>query len=129
MAIVERPFLAASEPAPTFDVTGWVLRLAACGVFMAVGLTKFESHSMWVPMFAKIGFGDWFRYLAGTLQIAGGLLFLIPRAAYVAAALVGCTMVGAIAAHLFVLGSGVGGAIFPFALLIFVLAIAMRRSE
>jgi putative oxidoreductase len=129
MAIVERPLLAAPERVPTFDVTGWVLRIAACGVFVGVGLTKFASDSMWVKLFAQIGLGDWFRYVTGALQVAGGLLFLVPKTIYVGLVLAGVTMVGAIVVHLFVLDTGVGGAIIPLALLVFIVAVAARRSE
>jgi uncharacterized membrane protein YphA (DoxX/SURF4 family) len=127
--ILERPLLAAPERAPTFDVTGWVLRIAACAVFVGVGLTKFASESLWVKLFARIGLGDWFRYLTGALQVTGGLLFLIPRTVYVALALAGVTMVGAIIVHLFVLDTGVGGAVIPLALLIFIVAVAVRRPD
>ena len=129
MAIVERPLLAAPERVPTFDVTGWVLRIAACGVFVGVGLTKFASDSMWVKLFAQIGLGDWFRYVTGALQVAGGLLVLVPKTIYVGLVLAGVTMVGAIVVHLFVLDTGVGGAIIPLALLVFIVAVAARRSE
>jgi putative oxidoreductase len=127
MAIVERDLLSTPERVPAFDAIGWVLRLAAAAVFVAVGVSKLKSDPLWVQIFARIGFGDWFRYLTGVLQVAGGLLFLIPRAAYAAAALAGGTMVGAIAAHLFVLGTGVPGAIIPFILLLFVVAVALRE--
>lgn len=126
---MQSPLLAPPERAPTLDVIGWVLRLAVCGVFVGVGATKFESHSMWVTIFDRIGFGDWFRYLTGALQIAGGLLFLIPKATYAAAVLAGGTMAGAIAAHLFILGTGVPGAIIPFALLVFMLAVTFRGGD
>ena len=71
-------------------------------------------------LFAQIGLGDWFRYLTGTLQVIGGVLFLIPRFALCRGRARRGTMVGAVAVHLFVLDTGVGGAIIPFALLIFV---------
>lgn len=129
MPIVERPLLSAPERVPTFDVTGWVPRIGVCGVFVGVGLTKFATHSMWVQMFARIGLGDWFRYLTGALQVAGGLLFLVPKTIYVGLVLAGGTMVGAIVVHLFVLGTGVGGAIIPAALLIFIVAVAARRPD
>jgi uncharacterized membrane protein YphA (DoxX/SURF4 family) len=128
MTIVDRPLLA-PEQAPRIDVIGWILRLAVCGVFVAVGLSKFEAHSMWVALFARIGFGDWFRYFTGVLQVLGGVLFLIPKTRYVGTALVGMTMVGAVLAHLFVLGTGVPGAIIPFTLLLFVVVVAMRTGE
>jgi putative oxidoreductase len=129
LSILERPLLAEPQHAPAFDVTGWLLRLAVCGLFVGVGLTKFAAHSMWVKMFAQIGLGDWFRYLTGTVQVLGGVLFLIPKTVYGGLVLTGGTMVGAIIAHLFVLGTGIGGAIIPLALLIFVVAVAVRRPD
>lgn len=129
MAIVERPSLAAPERVPTFDVTGWMLRISAGLLFLGVGLAKFDSNSYWVRLFADIGLGDWFRYVTGALQVAGGLLFLVPRAIYPAAVLAGSTMLGAVFMHLFVLGTGPGGAIFPLALLAFIAVVATRRAE
>jgi putative oxidoreductase len=124
-----RLLLEQHERVPAFDISGWVLRLAACAVFIGVGATKFQSQSMWVPMFAAIGLGDWFRYLTGTLQVIGGLLFLTPRTAPLGAAIAGCTMAGAVATHLFVLPTGVGGAIIPFAMLIFTLAVGFSARR
>jgi putative oxidoreductase len=129
MAIVERQLLAPPERVPTVDAVGWVLRIAAAGVFFAVGVSKLESDPFWVRLFAQIGLGDWFRYLTGVMQVAGGLLFLIPRMVSAAAVLAGSTMVGAVAVHLFVLDTGIGGAIIPFALLLFLVAVAMRRAD
>jgi uncharacterized membrane protein YphA (DoxX/SURF4 family) len=129
MATFDPPLLAAHERVPTFDVTGWVLRISAGMLFLGVGLTKFESDAYWVRLFADIGLGVWFRYLTGALQVAGGLLFLIPRAVYAAAVIAGGTMVGAVVVHLFVLDTGVGGAVIPLALLIFILAVAAHRAE
>lgn len=80
-------------------------------------------------MFADIGLGDWFRHLTGALQVAGGLFFLILKTVYAAAVLAGGTMVGAVVVHMFVLDTGVGGAIIPLALLIFITAVAARRPE
>ena len=124
-----RDFLAPAPLTPSFDVTGWVLRIAAAILFLGVGVSKFEADSYWVTLFVAIGLGDWFRYLTGALQVAGGLLFLIPKTIYVGLVLAGGTMVGAIIVHLFVLGTGVGGAIIPAALLIFTMAVAARRPD
>ena len=129
MAIVDRPLLTSSERVPTFDVTGWALRIGIAAVFIWVGVSKLQSDPLWVKMFNRIGFGDWFRYLTGALQIAGGLLFLIPQTVYAGAVLAGITMLGAVIAHFTLLGTGIGGAIIPLALLIFVVAVAMRRPD
>jgi hypothetical protein len=37
--------------------------------------------SYWIKLFTDIGFGLWFMYLTGTLQIIGGLLMIVPRTA------------------------------------------------
>jgi putative oxidoreductase len=128
MTILDSPLLTPPDRVPTFDVLGWVLRIAAGGIFLSVGLTKFESQSLWVGLFAQIGLGDWFRYLTGALQVTGGALFLIPRTTRIAAAIAGSTMVGAIFAHVFVLPTGIGGAIIPLALLVFTIVVATRRE-
>ncbi len=62
-------------------------------------------------MFAKIGLGDWFRYLTGAMEIAGGLLLVIPLATKVGVWLLVTCMAGAIVCHLFVLGDPVSSII------------------
>jgi uncharacterized membrane protein YphA (DoxX/SURF4 family) len=116
------------ETARPFDVTGWVLRISAGVIFVILGLAKFRPDGYWAKLFTEIGFGVWFRYLAATMQLAGGVLFLIPRTALAGAALTGATMVGAIGVHLFILPTGFGGAVFPAAVLVFIAIAAMRRG-
>jgi len=111
------------------DVTGWVLRISAGLLFLVVGLAKFQTRSIWVQIFAQIGLGDWFRYLTGTLQCIAGLLLVVPRTTKIGAALAGCTMAGAVAVHLFVLDTGVGGAIIPAIILAFLAAAGFRSNE
>jgi hypothetical protein len=129
MATLDRDFLAPAAQTPSFDVTGWVLRISAAILFLGVGLAKFETDSYWVKLFAEIGLGDWFRHLTGAMQALGGVLYLVPKAVPVAAALTGATMLGAIAVHVFVLGTGVGGALIPAIVLAFVVWVALRRPE
>ena len=73
-------------------------------------------------MFSAIGFGQWFRYFTGAVQLAGSGLLLVPGTARLGALLIASTMVGAIAAYLFVLDTGIGGAVIPGALLPLVIA-------
>ena len=60
------------------DLTGvlksWAFRLIVAGLFISVGKGKFAERGQWVAIFAQIGFGQWFRYFTGVLQIMGGLL-------------------------------------------------------
>ena len=113
----------------SLDVTGWVLRISAGLLFLVVGLAKFQSRSMWVQLFADIGAGDRFRYLTGTLQSMAGLLLLVPRTTKPGAAIAGCTMAGAVMVHLFVLDTGVGGAVIPAIILAFLAAVGLRSGD
>jgi uncharacterized membrane protein YphA (DoxX/SURF4 family) len=112
-----------------FDVGDWVLRSAVALLFTSVGWEKLDAgpQSYWIPLFAAIGFGQWLRYLTGALQLLGAILILVPRTAVIGAGLVGSTMVGAIVCHLFLLDTGIGGAIIPAVFLGFVIAAARRR--
>jgi uncharacterized membrane protein YphA (DoxX/SURF4 family) len=116
------------EAARPFDVTGWVLRISAGAIFILLGLAKFRPDGYWAKLFTEIGFGVWFRYLAATMQLAGGALFLIPRTAVAGAVITGATMIGAIGVHLFILPTGFGGAVFPAAVLAFIVIAVMRKG-
>ena len=118
--------LAVDEAPPRFDVTDWVLRLSVGVGFLILGAKKFDEASMWARLFAQIGWGDWFRYLTGVIQFAGGALLLVPRTAAAGAVLLGCTMIGAIGVHLFVIDTGIGGAILPAGILAFIVAASRK---
>jgi hypothetical protein len=45
------------------------------------------------------------------------------------AALAGCTMAGAVAVHLFLLDTGIGGAIIPAVILTFLATIGLRSNN
>jgi uncharacterized membrane protein YphA (DoxX/SURF4 family) len=86
----------------------WGLRLFLTLVFVYAGLEKFPSapDAMWVKVFADIGFGQWFRYFTGVVEVVGGCLLLVPWATAIAVPLLVCTMVVAILVHLMVVGIG-----------------------
>ena len=72
------------------------------------GVAKLIGQPMMVETFEKVGVGQWFRYVTGAIEIASAILLLIPRLTPVGAALLVCTMAGAVLAHLLVLdGSAV----------------------
>jgi len=75
-------------------VTTWLLRIAVAAAFIGFGLEKF-SQPFWVQFFARLGFGQWFRSFTGVVEIAGGILVLVPRVRLVGLAMLACTMVGA----------------------------------
>jgi hypothetical protein len=81
-----------------------------------------------VVTFERIGLGLWFMTLTGALQALAGALLLIPRTALAGALLAAATMAGAIVAHLTVL-DGIGGAVFPGAILVCLAAVATKARR
>jgi uncharacterized membrane protein YphA (DoxX/SURF4 family) len=49
----------------------------------------------WTPAFERWGYPVWLRWLVGGIEVAGGLLLLVPWVASYAAAALGVVMVGA----------------------------------
>ena len=74
----------------------WTVQILV-GVFFVVASAApkllGESYAVW--MFTEIGAGDWFRYLVGALELAGGIGLLVPRLAGLAAAGLVGLMIGA----------------------------------
>ena len=83
----------------------WLPRVAVALLFLFIGKGKFGAQSEWVGIFDRIGFGQWFRYLTGVLQVSGALLVLIPRTFPIGILVLACTMLGAMAAWMFFLGA------------------------
>ncbi|MDP8981235.1 MAG: DoxX family protein [Acidobacteriota bacterium] len=103
------------------SASDWLLRGGVALVFFLIGMEKLTGNT-WVKLFEEIGFGQWFRYFTGIVQITGSVLLLIPWTARLGAGLIGCTMLGAIILHVFVLSTGPFTAVIPGILLVFVVA-------
>lgn len=103
----------------------WLPRVAVALFFLSVGVEKISATGWWVKVFAQIGFGQWFRYLTGALQIGGALLVLIPRTTLAGTSVLACTMLGAVLVHLFIFHS-VGAAVIPAALLAILVVVGVR---
>jgi putative oxidoreductase len=82
----------------------WILSGLVALVFIGAGGAKLAGAGVMVDMFAKVGLGQWFRYFTGLLEVAGGIGLLTSRHAFYAALLLAIVMVGAIIAHLTILG-------------------------
>ena len=108
-------------------IARWVPRIAVSVAFLGLGPQKF-SDRMWIEIFLQIGLGDWLRYLTGSMQIAGAILLLIPRTALAGVLLLGTTMVGAMLAWIFFLGSP-ASALFPGILLGIIIAIGINARS
>jgi uncharacterized membrane protein len=86
----------------------WILRFALAVIFVVVGFVKIPGsmHPMWVRLFERIGFGQWFRYVTALVEIVGGMLMLVPSATLVSVPLLASAMVGALLVHIFIIGIG-----------------------
>ena len=82
----------------------WVLRGLLAAAFLAAGGAKLAGVQATVEMFEKVGIGQWFRIVTGLLEMSGSILLLIPRLTFYGAALLLTVCLGALTAHLTVLG-------------------------
>jgi uncharacterized membrane protein YphA (DoxX/SURF4 family) len=113
-----------SQPSKALNVTLWILQALAAAAFLMAGGTKLAGAEIHVAMFEKIGFGQWFRYFTGSLEVISAVLLLLPKTAGIGAALLAATMVGAVATHLFIIG---GSAAPALVLLLITAAVAWYR--
>ncbi|MFF7944496.1 DoxX family protein [Nocardia gamkensis] len=107
---------AAAQPGQVLDRTLWTVQILL-GLFLVIasGLPKLAGQSDAVRVFHEIGFGDWFRYLTGLVEVAGGAGLLVPRLSGPAASGLSITMVPAAATQAFLLGAP---ALAPFPLVL-----------
>jgi putative oxidoreductase len=82
----------------------WVLRVVVGLAFLAAGGSKLAGAPAMVAMFAKIGFGQWFRILTGLLEVTAAIGLFIPSYTLYAAATLAVVMASAIGFHLTILG-------------------------
>jgi putative oxidoreductase len=125
MAATPELKLLVEEKRGVIDVfTLWAPRIAVALAFVFIGATKFSSdpRGEWFKIFERIGWGQWFRYFTGALQVAGALLLLTPWTLTLGAAMLVCTMIGAMIVDIFVMHA-IGYALLPLILLSFVVAV------
>ena len=104
----------------------WVVQIVVAAMFLIAGRSKFAGAAPMVALFDAIGVGQWFRYVTATVEVAAGLMLLVPKlAAYGALALV-VTMLCAVATHVFIIG---GSPLPPLVLLAGSVTIAWARRD
>jgi putative oxidoreductase len=127
-----------TAPATTLDISQpgrvpngrialWVVQIVTAGMFLFAGSHKLGNAPEMIAAFDAIGFGQWFRYATGGIEIAAAIALLIPSLAVFGALALVPTMAGAIATHLLV----IGGAPTPAAVLLAaaLLIVWARRDE
>jgi uncharacterized membrane protein YphA (DoxX/SURF4 family) len=63
-------------------------------MFIAAGVAKLAGADLMIRQFEAVGLGQWFRPVAGAIEIIGGLSLFVPRAATFGAALLALIIVG-----------------------------------
>jgi putative oxidoreductase len=120
---------AASPAAPTgraANIGLWIAQIVTALAFVFAALGKFGGDPMIVETFDKIGFGDWFRYFIGVLEVLGAVaLFVRPLVGLAGLAFVGL-MVGALVVTVAVVG---GSVVLPLVLLVLSAVIAWGRRR
>jgi len=119
--------MAGERPSRLLRAADTILRGLLALAFLAAGSMKLAGVEQFIAMFDRIGIGQWFRLLTGTLEVGGALLVLVPRTSMRGAVLLCCVMAGAVFTHLAV----IGGSPLP-ALILFGMAAAvlwLRRCE
>jgi uncharacterized membrane protein YphA (DoxX/SURF4 family) len=119
----------APEPTPgrALNITLWVVQILLAALYAFAGINKLLAlQPEVVEGFAKIGLGQWFRYLTGGLELAGAIGLLIPRLAGPAALGLAGVMVGAVFAHVLALPP-VALAVVPAVLFVLLVLIARAR--
>src|SRR5258705_10899525 len=77
--LIEDTQSASGSTAKIVNVVLWVLQIGAAGMFLMVGYLKLSGNAQLVGLFQAIGLGQWFRYLTGSLEVAGGVFLFFPR--------------------------------------------------
>ena len=114
----ELSFVVDDSPTRVSILLAWIARFAVVAAFLFIGATKFNNNprSEWVKVFERIGWGQWFRYFTGVVQVCGALLLATPWTTTIGAFLLCCTMIGAAIVDATVMHSP-GVALVPLVLL------------
>lgn len=105
---------------PVLNLCLWLLQMGTAVIFLTAAYAKLSSEPLMIEVFDTVGFGQWFRYVTGGIEALGAVLLLVPGFAAVGALLLMCVMIGAVMAHLFILGGDPVPAIILLVVSIFI---------
>lgn len=106
-----------------WNVLLWIVQSVTALGFLVAALGKFTGDPQITASFDAIGFGDWFRYLIGVLEVAGAIALFVPRLVGLAGLAFTALMVGATITQL-AIGESV---VAPLVLLVPSLVVAWGR--
>lgn len=81
----------------------WLLKILLAALFLFTGGAKLAGLPAMVEVFEHVGFGQWFRYVAGLLEVSGAALLLWPGTTALGALVLTLVSIGAAAAQILVL--------------------------
>ena len=88
----------------TSNIILWVAQLLLAALYAFGGFSKLVNPSPEVVAgFELIGFGTWFQYLTGTLELLGAVGLLVPRLSWLAALGLAGVMLAAVLIQLLIL--------------------------
>jgi putative oxidoreductase len=107
-------------------ITLWVTQGVIALFMLGAAVVKLAGQSDAVQVFDRIGAGQWFRYLVGSLELAGAIGLVVPALAGLAALGLAALLIGATTTQLFVL-DGPGYTLMPLALAVVLALVAWAR--
>ena len=110
----------------------WIIRLVVAVILLQTLYFKFTASEESIYIFSALGIEPYGRIGTGIAELITAILILIPRTSLLGALLGFGLMVGAIFAHLFVLGIEVkndGGTLFILALITFLCCVILVIIE
>jgi uncharacterized membrane protein YphA (DoxX/SURF4 family) len=81
----------------------WILKVFLGILFLTIGSAKLTGTLETTWLFAAIGWGQWFRYFTGILDLVGAVLLFVPRWTCLGALVLVCTVGTAALIYLFLL--------------------------
>jgi uncharacterized membrane protein YphA (DoxX/SURF4 family) len=109
------------------NVALWVLQALVAAAFLMASVTKLTAYPEVVRTFDQIGFGHWFMYLIGGLELAGAIAVLVPRLCGLAGLALTGLLIGAVVTELLV--ADAAHAATPAGYLIPVAIVAWARRD
>ena len=112
----------------TKTILSGFLRLVAAVILLQTLYFKFMGQPESIYIFSKVGMEPWGRIGSGVAELLASILLLVPATIVIGAFLAAGIMVGALAAHLFILGievRGDGGQLFVYALVVLIASIVL----
>ena len=121
----------------TKTILSWIFRILAALLMFQTLFYKFSAAPEPVYIFSKLGMEPWGRVGSGLAELVASVLLLIPRTTRFGALLGLGIMVGALAAHIFVIGivvhvnggPGDNGQLFIYALLVLISCLYLLWTE